>query len=132
MSDERKDFSYTYSAEEQAELKKIRDKYVQKEESKFERLVRLDKKVTEKATVVSLILGIVGILVLGFGMSLCMSNLSSILGSNEDKAIIIGVIIGVFGGIIAGIAYPVYRFVEKNEKERLAPEIIRLTDELMK
>lgn len=40
----------------------------------------LDAKVTEKATTVSLILGIVGALILGTGMSLIMTDFGNILG----------------------------------------------------
>ena len=43
-----------------------------------------------------------------------------------------GVIIGILG--IAGVvaAYPLYTRITKRRREKLAPEIIRLTDELMK
>lgn len=131
MSEEQKDFQYTYSANEQAELKRIREKYTHREESKLERLRRLDKAVTSKATIISLIFGIVGILILGFGMSLAMSELSEILGPHEDIAMLLGIIIGIVGAAVAGIAYPLYRFIEQREKQKIAPEIIKLTDELM-
>ena len=43
-----------------------------------------------------------------------------------------GIIVGVVGilGIIA--AYPLYNAITKRRREKLAPEIIRLSDELMK
>lgn len=46
----------------------------------MEELKRLDAKVSQKATVVSLILGIVGTLVMGTGMSFIMTDLGAILG----------------------------------------------------
>lgn len=128
-------FKFTYSAGEQAEVKKIREKYMDREDSeenKMQRLRRLDRSVTKKAQMVSLTLGIVGILILGFGMSLAMSDLDVILGSHKAMAMAIGIIIGIIGGIIAGIAYPIYNFVIKRERAKIAPEIIRLTDELIK
>ena len=52
-------FQYTYSAKEQEELKKIRNKYLPKEENKMELLRRLDAQVTEKATMYSIIVGVI-------------------------------------------------------------------------
>ena len=126
------EFKYTYSAKEQAELKRIREKYTNKEENKMERLRRLDTRVTQKAQAVSLIFGVVGAMVLGFGMSLIMSDLALILGFKSAMAIIFGVISGVIGGVLIGLAYPLYNIVLKKERAKAAPEIIRLTDELMK
>lgn len=129
-----KRFQYTYSAKEQEELKRIRDKYASPSETedKMERLLRLDTGVTKKAQTVSLILGIIGTLILGFGMSLCMTDLAEILGSYRDFAMGIGIAIGMLGGILASLAYPTYNRIVKREREKIAPEIIRLTDELMK
>ncbi|MBQ8311567.1 MAG: hypothetical protein IJX80_11205 [Clostridia bacterium] len=125
-------FSYTYSAKEQAELKRIREKYAPREEDKMERLRRLDKGVTQKAQTVALTLGVIGVLVLGFGMSLAMSEFAAILGSHRDMALLLGIVIGVVGGVIAGLAYPMYHIVANRERKKVAPEILRLTDELMK
>lgn len=36
------------------------------------------------------------------------------------------------GGILASLAYPIYNVIVKAKRKKLAPEIIRLTDELMK
>ena len=127
-------FSYTYSAKEQTEIRKIREKYTPQptEVDKMERLRQLDARVTRKAQIVSLTLGIIGVLILGFGMSLIMSDLSEILGAYQDYAMLPGVLIGLVGGVLAGIAYPVYNFTVQHERKKIAPEIIRLTDELLK
>lgn len=129
---ENEGFRYTYSAKEQEELKKIREKYTTREEDKMERLRRLDNSVTQKAQIVSLIFGIIGALALGLGMSLAMSELGKILGFHRDMAMLLGIIIGVVGGILACLAYPMYNLVVKRERKKIAPEIIKLTDELMK
>ena len=131
---EKNEFSYTYSAKEQAELKKIREKYTPptEVEDKMARLRRLDASVTQTAQTVALILGIIGTLILGFGMSLCMTELVEILGSYKDKAMVIGIAVGIAGGILASLAYPVYNAIVKAKRKKLAPEIIRLADELMK
>lgn len=125
-------FTYTYSAKQQEEIKNIRKKYAAPEEDKMEQLRRLDESVTRKATTVSLIFGIIGALILGFGMSLAMTSLGEILGSHRNMAMMIGVIIGIIGIVLVCCAYPLYNRTIKKEREKIAPEILRLTDELMK
>lgn len=124
-------FSYTYSAKQMDEVKSIRRKYEVKEETedKMEKLRRLDASVTKKGTVVSLILGILGTLIMGTGMSLAMTEISVFLGV---LAMPVGIGIGVIGIIMLSVAYPVYTHIVKKEREKIAPEIIRLTDELLK
>lgn len=127
-------FSYTYSAKEQAELKKIREKYTAptETEDKMARLRKLDASVTNTAQAVALVFGVIGTLILGLGMSLIMTDLAEILGSYRDMAMVIGIVIGIIGGIIASLAYPIYNAIVKARREKIAPEIIRLTDELLK
>ena len=43
-----------------------------------------------------------------------------------------GIIVGVIGIIMVSAAYPLYNNVTKKERKKVAPEIIRLTDEQMK
>ena len=131
---EKNGFSYTYSAKEQNELKRIRDKYTVQAESedKMARLRKLDASVTGRARVIAITLGVIGVLILGFGMSLIMTDFSAILGSYRDKAMIIGIAVGIVGAIIVSLAYPVYNVIVKARRRKLAPEIIRLTDELIK
>ncbi len=133
-NNENKGFQYTYSAKEQAELKRIREKYTPttEAEDKMERLRRLDSSVTQTALVVAVAIGIIGVLILGFGMSLFMTELGEILGSYRDMAMASGIITGVLGGILASLAYPIYNAIVKSKRKKLAPQIIRLTDELMK
>ena len=127
-------FSYTYSAKEQAELKRIRDKYTPptEAEDKMARLRRLDASVTNTAQAVALLFGVIGTLILGFGMSLIMTELGEALGISGDAAMMIGIAVGVAGGILASLAYPIYNTIVKAKRKKLASEIIRLTDELMK
>ena len=130
---EKSGFSYTYSAKEQEEIKKIREKYTSptEAEDKMARLRRLDGSVTQTAQNMALVFGVLGTLILGFGMSLIMTDLSRILGSHEDKAIIVGIIVGVAGGVIASLAYPIYNIILKAKRKKIAPQIIQLSDELM-
>lgn len=125
-------FSYTYSAKEQSEVKRIRDKYTPKEESKIERLRRLDKSTSRRALTIALVLGILGAIILGCGMSLIMTDIADFIGIREDNVMKIGIPIGLVGCLLVAIAYPIYRYILKKDRERLAPEIMQLTDELMK
>lgn len=117
-------FNYTYSAKEQSEIKKIREKYIPKETDRMEELRHLDKSVTDKASVWSIAIGVIGALIMGGGMSLCM-----VMGGIW---FIPGILLGVAGMAVLGAAYPVYNRILKREREKIAPEILRLTDELMK
>ena len=96
------------------------------------RLRKLDASVTVTAQAVALTLGIIGALILGFGMSLIMTDLSVALKMSAGLAMALGIVIGLIGGILASIAYPMYNLIVKIKREKIAPEIIRLTDELMK
>ena len=129
-----KEFSYTYSAGEQAEVRRIREKYAPtaRPEDKLARLRRLDAGVTQAAQAVALVFGVLGALILGFGMSLCMTDLGALLGLSARVSMVLGIAVGIAGGILAGLAYPMYNVVLENRRKRLAPEIISLTDELMK
>lgn len=120
---ENESFKITYSAKEQDEIKKIRQKYVPKED-KMEQLRRLDHSVTQKGTTCAIALGIIGCLLLGIGMCCTMVW--------DSVWFIPGIFIGVVGIAIIAAAYPVYNYITKKEREKIAPEILRLTDELIK
>ncbi|MBQ8001336.1 MAG: hypothetical protein IJ298_09125 [Ruminococcus sp.] len=130
---EKEAFCYTYSAKEQEEIKTIRKKYspIEEQEDKLSQLRRLDASVTQKAQTAALSLGIIGALILGIGMSLTMSNLSEFLGSFKELAMPIGIIIGIAGIILVCLAYPIYNRIVRKERARIAPEILRLTDDLL-
>ena len=119
---EKEIFEYTYSASRQSEVRKIREKYLPKEVTKLDQLRTLDAGVTKRGTAVSLVHGILYALVLGLGMSCCMVW--------AGKLFLPGVLIGCIG--LAGVAatYPIYNRIVKQDRERIAPEILRLTEEL--
>ena len=127
-------FQFTYSAKEQEEIKAIRKKYATPEqtEDKMAQLRRLDATVTQKATSISLVFGVIGALILGTGMSLAMTDIGKIIGLSGGMAMLIGILIGIIGIVLVCVAYPIYNRIVKKEREKIAPEIIRLTDELMK
>lgn len=129
-----KSFHYTYSGKEQAEIQKIRKKYMapQQQEDKMELLRRLDAGVTKKATLYALTLGVTGALIMGLGMSLILSDFGKILGTNPGTTLLVGMVSGMVGIVLVCLAYPVHNRVLKKQRKKIAPEILRLTDELMK
>lgn len=122
-------FKMTYSAEQQAEIQSIREKYLPKEATKMEQLRALDAAVNRKATTRSILVGVIGTLIMGLGMSLAMSDFGSTLGSAALPA---GIVIGGVGIVLLALAYPLFNRTLKKEREKIAPEILRLTDELMR
>ena len=102
------EFKYTYSAKDQEEIKKIRQKYQAPVEDGMTKLRKLDADTSRKATVISLVLGIVGALLMGSGMSLIMTDLSAILGITGITSMIAGIMLGLPGIILVVAAYPVY------------------------
>lgn len=125
-------FSYTYSSNEQEELKKIREKYEPREENKMDRLRRLDAEVTKKSVMVSISAGTTGALIMGTGMSFAMTDIGDAVGFSQNVSMVLGVIVGIIGIALVCAAYPLYNYILKKERKKIAPEIIKLTEELMK
>ncbi|MBR6735296.1 MAG: hypothetical protein IKL92_00300 [Oscillospiraceae bacterium] len=124
MTNRPEQFSYAYSAKEQEEIKNIRKKYITTDEDKLEQLRRIDASTTQKGTAMALIVGILSSLIFGIGMSMIM-----VWGGD---LMLPGILIGVVGLIGVVMAYPIHLTVTKCEREKVASEVIRLTDELMK
>ena len=122
-------FEYTYSAQQRKEVEAIRKKYLPREEDKMEKLRQLHAIPTQKAQAVSLAVGILGTLIMGTGMSLAMTDIGAALGS---LAMVLGILIGILGMVLLAFAYPVYNRTIKKEREKIAPDILRLTEELLK
>ncbi len=134
-NNENNGFNYSYSAKEQAELKKIREKYIAEtkpsEKDKMAEIRHLDASVTRGASIFALCLGIIGTLVMGFGMSLIMTDLKDFLSMKGMTAMIVGIIIGLVGMVTVLVAYPLYQYISERKRKKIAPEILRLTEELM-
>ena len=125
----KEEFSFTYSAQQQKEVEEIRKKYLPREEDKMEQLRRLHAIPTQKAQAASLAVGVIGALILGTGMSVCLTDIGAALGS---LAMVIGILVGVVGMVLVALAYPLYNRVLKKNRDKIAPEILRLSDELLK
>ena len=115
-------FTYNYSAERQNEIDAIRKKYLPQAEqqSKLEQLRKLDASLTTTAFIVSMAVGIAGALVFGAGMCCFLVWRLWVLGTLLCVA-------GVIDMLVAPVLYR--RLVEKR-RQQIAPEILRLTEEL--
>ena len=115
-------FHYSYSAETQNEIEAIRRKYLprEEEEDKLEQLRRLDAGVTTPGLIASMALGIASVLIFGVGMCCFLV---------WDRFIPVALLCaaGAAGMLTAPRMY--HRLVEKR-KRQIAPEILRLTEEL--
>lgn len=119
-------FNFKYTApteEERKEIDSIRRQYVPQEhvESKMERLRRLDSLVKNTAIIWSLVLGVVGTLVLGLGLTMIL----------EWSIWLWGIVLMVIGSVPMAIAYPVYKLALNKGKAKYGDEILRLSEELL-
>ena len=120
---EKEVFEYTYSAPAQDEVKRIREKYLPKEVTKLDQLRALDAAVTKRGNAISIVHGILYSLILGLGMSCCLVW--------AGVWFVPGILIGCIG--LAGVTatYPIYNYIVKQDREKIAPEILRLSEELI-
>ena len=122
-------FSFTYSAEQQKEVEAIRKKYLPQEADKMEQLRALHAIPTRKAQRAALTVGIIGTLIMGTGMSLAMTEIGAALGS---LAMVIGILVGMVGMVLVALAYPLYNRVLKKQREKIAPQILQLSEKLLR
>jgi len=120
----KQNYTYHFSASQQAEIRAIRQKYLPPEEDRMVLLRRLDESVTRKGTAAALSLGVASTLLMGLGMSLCL-----VWGGS---AFVPGIACGLLGMAGMGAAYPLYRCMIRRERAKLAPQILKLTEELLK
>lgn len=110
-------------------VQKIRTQYTEKEHTGLDSLRALDAKVKRPANLFAYILGGVGALIMGSGMSLVMTDIGTTLGMNNTMNL--GIVIGIVGLIIAIINYPVYKRILNSRKKKYADEILKLSDRIM-
>ncbi len=121
---ENKPFTYNYSAARNKEVENIRRKYLPEEESKLETLKRLDYKVQSAGMIESLCIGIIGALVFGIGVCFFLDVFAG--------AVWLTTLFMIIGTLLMIPAYPIYRRIAHRTKEKLTPEILRLSEEIMK
>ena len=105
-------------------VEQIRTKYTEKEDSKIDKLRALDRKVSIPAETFAYSFGIVGALVLGTGMSFAMG----VIGNSMAM----GIVIGLVGILMVSVNYPAYKRILTSRRKKYTPEIMKLSDELLK
>lgn len=120
MQETNETFTYTYSAQQQEELRRLRDRYLPPAETPLDQLRRLERGVTHKGTLVSVAAGTAGALLLGLGM--CCTMVWSGL-------FVPGVAVGLAGIAAMAAALPLYNRVTRRERQKLAPLVRELTRE---
>ena len=118
MQETNETFTYTYSAQQQEELRRLRDRYLAPAETPLDQLRRLERGVTRKGTLVSVAAGTAGALLLGLGM--CCTMVWSGL-------FVPGVAVGLAGIAAMAAALPLYNRVTRRERQKLAPLVRELT-----
>lgn len=120
-------FNYTYSApnkSERLEIEEIRNRYAPKQaqpKDDLTRLRELDAKVRRFPEILSLSLGIVGILVFGLGLTMIL----------EWNIVAWSFPVMFLGCLSMFMAYPVYARVLRKNKEKYADEILEISSRLL-
>ena len=111
-------------------VQKIRTQYTEKQHTELDALKELDTRVKRPANVFAYIYGSVSAVVMGAGMSLVMTEIGEIIGL--ASAMIPGIAIGVVGMGMALSTYPIYKKILSGRKKKYAPEILKLSEKIMK
>ncbi len=104
-------------------VESVRDSYAPHEETKLEKLRKLDAKVHLPATVFSIIFGVIGALVLGTGMCLAMEIIGNLMP--------LGVAVGIVGIAMVSVNYFIYKAILRSGKKKYADEVIALSNDLL-
>ena len=111
-------------------VQNIRTQYTEKQHTELDALKALDAKVKKPANVFGYTYGSIGAVVMGAGMSLVMTEIGTILGLSATM--VPGIVIGVVGMGMALTTYPIYKKMLHDRKRKYAPQIMALSEEIMK
>ena len=111
-------------------VQKIRTQYTEKQHTELDALKELDAKVKRPANVFAYTYGSVSAVVMGAGMSLVMTEIGAIIGL--ASAMVPGIAIGIVGMGMALSTYPIYKKMLSARKKKYAPEILELSEKIMK
>ena len=110
-------------------VQKIRTEYTEKGHTQLDELKALDAKVKRPANVFAYILGGIGAMVMGSGMSLVMTDIGSMIGVND--AMVPGIVIGIVGLVVTVMNYPIYKYILSSRRKKYAGQIMNLSDAIM-
>lgn len=104
--------------------KMIKEEYEVKEDSNFLKLKKLDRKAKMPSIIFAYTFGVIGALVMGFGMSI-------VLGSILANMAVLGYILGGVGIMLVSINYPIYKAIYEKGKNKYKEQIISLSNEIL-
>lgn len=105
---------------------KIASEYAQRPASKLIALKKLDKRARLPSQVFAYSFGILGALVLGVGMCLCMGQ----IGRGLAMAMPLGAAVGAVGIAMVSVNYPIYKKLLEKGKRKYAFEVMELAKEI--
>ena len=105
-------------------VEKVLNKYTEKKQTKLDELRELDKKATRPATLFASVFGILGSLVLGFGMCVAMEVILK-------GYMWLGIVVGLVGILMVSVNYLLYKGLLSKGKAKYSQQIKELTDELL-
>ena len=114
--------NYQASERDQKKAEGIRRQYVSREENKMEQLRKLDSRVKLPGKIAGSILGVIGALVMGAGMSLVM-----VWGNMA-----MGLALSIPGLAVLLLGFLAYYLITGSRKKKYAAEIMRLSGDVMK
>ena len=111
-------------------VQKIRTQYTEKQYSELDVLKELDSKVKRPANIFAYVFGSLSALIMGSGMSLVMTDISTSVGI--ENPMVLGIVIGIIGMLMAIINYPIYKAILSSRRKKYADKIIAVSDKIMK
>lgn len=125
--EEKNDFEFNYSApttQERKEIESIRNSYLKpktKEKTKLDILRSLDWKVKNIPFIWSLVIGIVGTLIFGLGLTMIL----------EWSLLVWGIVVCVVACAPIILAYPTFNLLNKSMHDKYSQQILKLSEELL-
>lgn len=111
-------------------VEKIRSQYAAQEHTELDALKALDAKVKKPVKVFGYTYGSIGAVVMGAGMSLVMTDIGTVLGMTATM--VPGIVIGISGLAMVATTYPIYKKILDSRKKKYAPQIMELSERVMK
>ena len=95
----------------------------QNKKKELDKIRKLDESATRKATIQSIVVGLISSLIFGFGLCCVLVW--------KDSQFIQGIIIGIVGLCGMLLAFPLYSHILKVQRNKISEKIISLSDELI-
>lgn len=114
-------YEFNPTKNDEARAKAICKQYMERGITKIDALEALHTKVKTPGMVIASIIGVLGTLVMGAGMSNIMvwDNMT------------VGLVLGIPGLVMMISAFPVYKAITGIRKKKYAPQIVKLSSEIL-